>query len=103
MPSGTKPVTRRQFKLGADNVNTVDGDRVGSQRPANCWVPDYDRSVGDKCIQFLEAVGVNLDPWQQFCLVESLGLVPSGPGGREKWSAKEVALLVPRQQGKLRQ
>lgn len=100
MPVGTKPVTRKQFKLGDDPAHVVVSDRIGSQEPTNCWVPEYDRSVGDRCIEFLDAVGVNLDPWQRFCLFESLGLKAGGAGGREKWSAKEVALLVPRQQGK---
>lgn len=95
MPVGTKPVTRKQFKLGDDHVNVVNGERLGNQRPTNCWVPEYDRSVGDKCIEFLDAVGINLDEWQRYCLLESLGLKPNG-----KWAAKEVALLVPRQQGK---
>lgn len=95
MPSGTKPVTRKQFKLAEDNVNVVDGERIGNQVPPNCWVPDYHRSVGDKCIEFLAAVGINLDEWQQFCLRESLGLKESG-----KWSAKEVTVLTPRQNGK---
>lgn len=94
MAAGTVPATRKQFKLGEDRVNVVGGERIGSQVPSNCWVPDYNHTVGDKCIAFLDAIGVNLDEWQRFCLLESLGLVDN------KWSAKEVALLVPRQQGK---
>lgn len=100
MPTGTKPVTRKQFKLGADNAQVISGERIGSQRPTNLWVPEYDRTVGDKCIEFLEAVGINLDEWQRFCLTESLGLNSTGPGGKERWAAKEIALLVPRQAGK---
>lgn len=95
MPEGTKPVTRKQFKLAADNVNVVDGDRIGNQIPTNCWVPDYNRSVGDKCIEFLDAVGIHLDDWQKFTLLESMGLKSNG-----KWGAKEVVLLTPRQNGK---
>jgi hypothetical protein len=95
MPVGTKPVTRKQFKLGDDNVNVVESDKTGDQRPTNCWVPEYHHTVGDKCIQFLSAVGINLDEWQQFCLRESLGLKENG-----KWSSKEVTLLTPRQNGK---
>lgn len=95
MPVGTKPVTRKQFKLGEDNVNVVDSDKVGDQRPTNCWVPEYHHTVGDKCIQFLSAVGIDLDVWQQFCLKESLGIKANN-----KWSAKEVTLLTPRQNGK---
>jgi hypothetical protein len=77
------------------SAEPVTQERVGNQVPPHLWVPDYDRTVGEKCIQFLEAVGIYLDPWQQFCLTESLGLKDSN-----RWAAKEVALLVPRQQGK---
>lgn len=92
---GTKPVTRKQFKLSPEDLNKVETQRIGEQQPTNCWVPDYHHSVGDKCIQFLSAVGIDLDVWQQFCLKESLGLKTNG-----RWSSKEVALLTPRQNGK---
>ncbi|MCB0060973.1 MAG: hypothetical protein KDE19_02615, partial [Caldilineaceae bacterium] len=78
--------------MGAGPV--VDG-QVGCQVPNHLWVPQYDRSVGDKCVEFLDAVGIHLDEWQQFCLRESLGIKQGG-----KWSAKEVALMTPRQNGK---
>lgn len=94
MPEGKKPVTRKQFKLVRDD-NVVDGDRIGDQIPPNCWVPEYVRSRGDKAIKWLNAVGIHLDPWQQFCLREMLGEKANG-----KWSAKEVVLLTPRQNGK---
>lgn len=92
---GTKPVTRKQFKLSADEANVAVAERIGNQRPTNCWVPEYHHSVGDKCIDFLSAIGINLDDWQQFCLRESLGLKENG-----RWSSKEVAVLTPRQNGK---
>lgn len=94
MPEGKKPVTRKAFTLVRDD-NVVDGERVGDQIPPNCWVPDYTKSRGDKAIAWLHAVGVHLDPWQQFCLREMLGEKPNG-----KWAAKEIVLLTPRQNGK---
>lgn len=101
MPDGTEPVTRRQFKLGEDNANVVVAERIGAQVPSNCWVPDYNRTVGEKCVQFLDAVGISLDEWQKFCLIESMGLkTADAPGGKDRWSAKEIVLLCPRQQGK---
>lgn len=71
---------------------------VGSQRPTHLSVPRYASTSGDEAVELAAAAGLELDPWQQFVLKESLGEV--GKGRSRKWAAFEVALLVPRQNGK---
>lgn len=70
--------------------------RIGSQTPANYWMPDYVDRRGDKAIAFLDAIGYHLDPWQQLILRDLLG----ERGESRKWAAMEAVLLVPRQNGK---
>lgn len=70
--------------------------RIGNQEPTNYWVPPYAKSCGDKAIQFLDAIGFFLDPWQKLVLRDLLG----ERGEDKKWAALEAVLLVPRQNGK---
>lgn len=68
--------------------------RVGSQRPRVQVAPDGDDSAGREAVELAELAGLRLDPWQEWVLSCSL---------REDaglWSAFEVVLLVPRQNGK---
>lgn len=83
------------FQPARHDVNNITGERIGSQRPTNLWVPEYETSIGDKAIRFLDLIGFELDDWQQFVLREMLGQRDDG-----KFSAKEVCLLAPRQNGK---
>ena len=68
---------------------------VGSQRPRICLVPEYSTSTGDEAIELAAMAGLILDDWQQFILRHSLGERPDG-----KWAAREVGLMVSRQNGK---
>lgn len=56
--------------------------------------PDED-SPGVLAVQFAATAGLVLDEWQRAVLVDALAQRPDG-----KWSAREVGLCVPRQQGK---
>jgi hypothetical protein len=51
--------------------------------------------LGDAAVQFAAEAGLFLDPWQQEVLRGSMGVVKGG-----KWAARNVGLLVPRQNGK---
>lgn len=68
---------------------------VGQQTPRCMSVPAYSVSLGDEAVDFAAQAGLFLDPWQQLVLRESLGMTSGG-----KWSAPQVGLLVPRQNGK---
>jgi len=52
-------------------------------------------TAGADAIALAEMAGLELMPWQQWCLAESLAETVDG-----LWSAFEVALVVPRQNGK---
>lgn len=51
--------------------------------------------MGDEAIELAEMAGLILDDWQQFVLRHSLGERPDG-----KWAAREIGLMVSRQNGK---
>ena len=70
-------------------------DLVGSQVPRVKSVPPSVMSLGQDCVEFAAQVGLFLDPWQQMVLRDSMGIKSGG-----KWSAPQVGLLVPRQNGK---
>jgi hypothetical protein len=67
----------------------------GSQEPRVWTYPPAVGSSGDEIADFCAANGLVLDPWQRLALVTSMG---EKPGGR--WAAGEVAVIVPRQNGK---
>jgi len=58
-------------------------------------VPKAPASLGDQAVAFAARAGLMLDPWQQLVLRGALGVKPGG-----KWAARNVGLLVPRQNGK---
>lgn len=69
---------------------------VGLQRPRICLVPDAEvTDSGDVALELCALAGLDLDPWQVFVLVSSLGERADG-----KWAAFEVGMVVPRQNGK---
>ncbi|HYS43647.1 MAG TPA: hypothetical protein VEM32_06665 [Geobacteraceae bacterium] len=68
---------------------------IGNQRPRIEYVPGYSRSRGEDAIELSRNAGLDLDDWQKYVIVNSLGTRNDG-----KWSAFEVKLLVPRQAGK---
>jgi hypothetical protein len=51
--------------------------------------------LGDQCIKFAARCGLDLDPWQQEVLRGAMGRVKGG-----RWAARNVGVLVPRQNGK---
>lgn len=65
-------------------------------KPRVCAIPPTCSSeAGDIAVDIAAAVGLMLDPWQQFCLRAICGEAREG-----KWSAFEAALMVGRQNGK---
>ncbi len=94
---------------------------LGVQRPRIEHIPDYVSTSGYEAIELAESVGLYLDEWQQYVLVGSLGETdawkcpkcvyvstsepvrcPNHPRSQllHPWSAFEVGLNVPRQNGK---
>ena len=70
-------------------------DVLGAQRPRVENIPPYVSTAGDEAVELAAMAGLNLDPWQQYVLRNSLGERPDG-----KWAAFEVGLVVSRQNGK---
>ncbi len=70
--------------------------RFGSQRPQVAHLPpNRHSSSGLEAIEFARSVGLSLFPWQEWVLDQALSEDVNG-----KWSAFEVALILPRQNGK---
>jgi phage terminase large subunit-like protein len=67
----------------------------GAQRPRLLHLPDGTEVTVNDALYLLGEWGMALDDWQQFVLRGSLRELPDG-----RWSAKEVGLEVPRQNGK---
>lgn len=67
---------------------------VGAQRPRLHSVPPFATSAGAEAVELAASAGLVLDPWQALVLHEAMG-ERSG-----RWAAFEVALVVPRQNGK---
>lgn len=76
----------------------------GAQRPAQLALPpesDRVRSSGPEVVELAAQAGLFLDPWQEFSLECALWEQPSPEDeGEWEWSAFEVAIIVPRQNGK---
>ncbi|MGW0131901.1 terminase [Streptomyces sp. NPDC003299] len=73
-----------------------DGERLyGAQRPRIETIPSFVSSSGQEAVELAASVGLQLDPWQQHVLHVGLGEKADG-----SWSAFEVAVNVPRQNGK---
>ncbi|MDQ3730303.1 MAG: terminase [Actinomycetota bacterium] len=70
-------------------------DLRGAQEPSFAWVPPYASTTGEEAVELAASAGIDLDPWQQGILRESLGEKPDG-----KWAAFEVGVMCPRQNGK---
>lgn len=70
--------------------------RRGSQRPRLEHVPLWVTTAADDAVDFCaEVAGLELDDWQEYVFRNALGERESG-----RWSAFEVAVVVPRQNGK---
>lgn len=70
-------------------------DPLGAQTPRIQTAPLFLSSSGREAVELAALAGLKLDPWQQHVLDIGLGERPNG-----KWSAFEVAVNVPRQNGK---
>lgn len=68
---------------------------VGRQQPARSSIPPRWSSAGDEAIELAASAGLFLDEWQKFVLHGALGERQD-----RQWAASEVALIVPRQNGK---
>lgn len=64
-------------------------------KPRVNLVPPRVSSSGQEAVELAASAGLFLDPWQQYVLDAALGERSNGT-----WSAFEVGLVVPRQQGK---
>ncbi|MFD4740951.1 terminase [Streptomyces virginiae] len=68
---------------------------LGVQRPRLYTAPPANASSGREAVELAAMAGLQLDPWQQHVLEIGLGERPDG-----RWAAFEVAVNVPRQNGK---
>lgn len=68
---------------------------LGMQTPRVSCVPPYSSSAGREAADLAEQAGLHLDPWQRHVLEAGLGEDAAG-----RWSAFEVGVIVPRQNGK---
>lgn len=85
-------------------MRSATAELLGAQRPRVSSVPGGDDAAGVEAIELAAAAGLILDDWQQFALRASLRERLRPTLGRRKrdlaWSAFEVGLIVPRQNGK---
>ncbi|RAV34247.1 hypothetical protein [Corynebacterium heidelbergense] len=68
---------------------------VGVQVPPIFHAPEWSESSGEDAVDLAGALGMDLLPWQQLVLRNALG-----EDQRGRWAAFQVALVVPRQNGK---
>lgn len=74
----------------------LDAPLRGAQRPRVSSIPPYAYSAGPEAVELAASAGLHLDDWQQWVLTQALG----EREGDANWSAFEVGLIVPRQNGK---
>lgn len=67
----------------------------GAQRPRISCIPSFKASTGDEAIELAGNAGLELDDWQSYVLRASLAERPNG-----QWAAFQVAVELPRQNGK---
>ncbi|MFZ3569952.1 terminase [Streptomyces sp. BH097] len=90
--SDRSAVLRPESKLPV----ATDGPAYGHQRPRIFTVPGTAlSSAGQEAVDLAARAGLKLDPWQQFVLDQGMGERADG-----NWSSPEVAVNVPRQNGK---
>ncbi len=70
-------------------------DLRGDQYPRIWCAPESVSTTGLEAVELASLAGLELDPWQEFVISNSLGEREDG-----KWAAFEVGLLVSRQNGK---
>ncbi|MGY1498549.1 terminase [Streptomyces sp. QTS52] len=73
----------------------ADGPLYGSQEPPIQAAAPSASSAGQEAVDLAARAGLKLDPWQQHVLRVGMGEKPDG-----SWSADEVCVNIPRQNGK---
>lgn len=83
---------------------------IGAQRPRIEHFPAYFTTLGDDAIDLCGAFDLELLPWQELIVRNSLGQTEGGTGNAEldvltagvkwSWSSSTVCLIAPRQNGK---
>jgi hypothetical protein len=68
---------------------------IGVAQPLVRIMPSYDDSYGHIAIRLAEKAGLFLDQWQQDAVIDLLGINAQG-----RWTCREYAEWVPRQNGK---
>ncbi|MFJ3663149.1 terminase [Streptomyces sp. NPDC090119] len=91
----TSLASERSAGLQPGTSPTGDGPLRGWQEPPIQVAPPFVSSAGQEAIDLAARAGLELDPWQQHVLRVGMGERPDG-----SWSAFEVAVNVPRQNGK---
>lgn len=77
-------------------TNPVEPGRIyGSREPTYRLAPASESSAGREAIELAELCGLVLDPWQADFLTDAMGRDTN-----DRWTADEVVLVVPRQNGK---
>ncbi len=80
---------------------TATVELVGYQSPRLSNFPLYHTTLGDDAIDLAELAGLRLLPWQEMLIRESLGESRERTSnGTPKFSASNVCLITPRQNGK---
>lgn len=92
----TSLASERSAGQTLDSSSPDDAPVYGHQRPRILTVPSTRlSSAGQEAIDLAARAGLELDPWQQFVLDQGMSERADG-----NWSAFEVAVNVPRQNGK---
>ena len=77
------------------DISVDNGLKKGSQTPRYSHHPTYFTTAADDAIDLAAVAGLNLMPWQEYVLRNSLGEKQDG-----KWSSFVNCLVIPRQNGK---
>lgn len=89
-------------------VNTVYSPVLGVQQPRLFHAPGpVVGTLGQEAVELAAMAGLNLDEWQQFLMREACSVDPTRMYDNEitgrieaKWAAKEIAIIIARQNGK---
>ena len=77
-------VTRKPLDPVELKSNYINGKRVGNQIPGINVIPMHESTDrGDEAIEFLNLVGIELDPWQAHILRAACNM-----DSRQKWAAR---------------
>ena len=77
------------------DISVDNGLKKGSQTPRYSHHPTYFTTAADDAIDLAAVAGLNLMPWQEYVLRNSLGEKQDG-----KWASFVNCLVIPRQNGK---